>query len=181
MIHSLWGGITAAAALDVFYLLKDPRYLEASYRAFMGVLYCYDTYSTATVSLNPGEAISTYAVPSPHYNRLDLSKTRFGQEVFAKDGGIFAKLFSEEGTQTSDWDMGAELVAYLDRFGQYAYCYFDEQGVLKGVNCYLEFSNNQVKVTSYAPYPKRIFILDQGELKPLPGDGYVGILTLNKQ
>jgi hypothetical protein len=144
----------------------------------MGVLYCYDTNSTATVPLNPGEAVSTYAVPSPHYNRLDLSKTRFGQEVFAQDGGIFAKLFSTEDTQTSDWDMGEELVAYLDRFGQDAYCYFDDQGELKGVNCHLEASGSKVEVISYAPYPKRIILLEQGELKVLPGNGCEGIITL---
>ena len=178
MIHSLWGGITAAAALDVFHLIKDPRYLEASYRAFIGVLYCYDTHSTTTVSLNPGEAVSTYAVPSPHYNRLDLSKTRFGQEVFAQDGGIFAKLFSKEDTHTSDWDMGQELVAYLDRFGQDAYCYFDENGKLKGVNCHLEIHGNEVRIKSYAPYPKRIFLLEQGELVVMPGNGCKAVMIL---
>lgn len=178
MIHSLWGGITAAAALDVFLLIKDPRYLEASYRAFMGVLYCYDTHSTATVPLNLGEAVSTYAVPSPHYNRLDLSKMRFGQEVFAEDGGIFAKLFSKEETGTSDWDMGEELVAYLDRFGQDAYCYFDEEGELRGVNCSLEINGSTVKITSYAPYPKQIFLLEQGELNLLPGNGLEATVIL---
>jgi hypothetical protein len=179
MIHSLWGGITAAATLDVFHLIKDPRYLEASYRAFMGILYCYDTNSTATVSLNPGEAVSTYAVPSPHYNRPDLSKMRFGQEVFAKDGGIFAMLFPKEDTQTSDWDMGEELVAYLDRFGQDAYCYFDGQGILRGVNCHLEVNDSEVRITSYAPYPKRIYLLDKTELKVLPGNGREAILEIS--
>lgn len=68
MIHSLWGGITAASAYKVFEKLKDTRYLEASYRATAGILYCYDTHSTATSPLAKGMAASTYAVAGPHIN-----------------------------------------------------------------------------------------------------------------
>lgn len=69
MIHSLWGGVTAAAAYKVFLYLKDTRYLEASYRATAGILYCYDTHATATSPLEKGMAASTYAVAGPHINR----------------------------------------------------------------------------------------------------------------
>ena len=120
MIHSLWGGITAASAYKVFEKLKDTRYLEASYRATAGILYCYDTHSTATSPLAKGMAASTYAVAGPHINRPDLSRDRFGQSTFYRDGGIFAKLFDND-SQTPDWDMGEELVAYLENFGDKAF------------------------------------------------------------
>ena len=173
MIHSLWGGITAAAALDLFLALKDPQYLEASYRAFAGVLYCYDTSATAVQPINKGEAVSSYAVASPHYNRLDLSKERFGQETFAKDGGLFSKIFSEEPNQTSDWDMGEELVAYLERFGQDAYCYYDEQSEIHGVNCSISYEVDKIKIVSAAPYPKHIYLLKDNQLMCLAGNGCV--------
>lgn len=176
MIHSLWGGITAAAALDVFHAVKDPRYLEASYRAFVGVLYCYDTHSTTTTKINAGEAVSTYAVTSPHDNRLDLSRNRFGQETFAKDGGIFAQIFDEHSTQTSDWDMGEELVAYLDRFGQNAYVYYDEEHRLRVVNGRAEVQGNEAIITSNAPYPKNIYFLQAGKLQRLEGEGKQAVL-----
>ncbi|WP_086348287.1 hypothetical protein [Candidatus Enterococcus clewellii] len=177
MIHSLWGGITAAAALDVFHAVKDPRYLEASYRAFVGVLYCYDHHSTTTTKIQAGEAVSTYAVTSPHDNRVDLSRNRFGQETFAKDGGIFAQIFDENSQQTSDWDMGEELVAYLDRFGQNAYVYYDEEQTLKVVNGKIEARDKERIITSYAPYPKNILFLTGGELQRLEGDGKKAILS----
>ncbi|KAF1297342.1 hypothetical protein BAU15_11370 [Enterococcus sp. JM4C] len=178
MIHSLWGGITAAASLDLFLALKDPQYLEASYRAFTGVLYCYDTAATAVKSISKGEAVSSYAVASPHYNRIDLSKERFGQETFAKDGGLFARIFSEEPNQTSDWDMGEELVAYLERFGQSAYCYYDNDNELHGVNCSIKFEDNKVKIMSMAPYPKHIYLLKEGELSQLDGNGHVAYISI---
>lgn len=179
MIHSLWGGITAAAALDVFHAVKDPKYLEASYRAFVGVLYCYDPHSTTTTKIEAGEAVSTYAVTSPHDNRLDLSRNRFGQETFAKDGGIFARIFDENSRQTSDWDMGEEMVAYLDRFGQDAYVYYDEEAVLKVVNGRAEIRENETFITSYAPYPRNIYFLHEKELIRLEGNGKEAILKMN--
>ena len=177
MIHSLWGGITAAAALDLFLGLKDPLYLEASYRAFVGVLYCYDTSATAVQPIRKGEAVSSYAVASPHYNRLDLSKERFGQETFAKDGGLFSKIFSEEPNQTSDWDMGEELVAYLERFGQNAYCYYDEKNQIKGVNCSISYGVDKIEVVNEAPYPKHIYLLENNQLLRLKGDGCLAYIT----
>lgn len=54
MIHSLWGGVTAAAAFKVYENLNNPAYLEASYRATAGILYCYDTHSTTTSPLKKG-------------------------------------------------------------------------------------------------------------------------------
>lgn len=176
MIHSLWGGITAAATLDVFHAIKDPRYLEASYRAFVGVLYCYDHYSTTTNILNKGEAVSTYAVTSPHENRIDLSRNRFGQETFAKDGGIFAQIFNEDSSPTSDWDMGEELVAYLDRFGQNAYVYYDEIHRLKVVNGKASIKEGKTTIISNAPYPKNIYLLHDEALHRLEGDGVTAVL-----
>ncbi|MBL1226621.1 hypothetical protein [Enterococcus sp. BWR-S5] len=176
MIHSLWGGITAAAALDIFHAVKDPKYLEASYRAFVGVLYCYDSHSTTTRKIEVGEAVSTYAVTSPHDNRGDLSRNRFGQETFAKDGGIFAQIFDEHAQQTSDWDMGEELVAYLDRFGQNAYVYYDEAQGLRVVNGKVQKAGTEILVKSYAPYPKNIYFLNEGSLDRLEGDGQEAIV-----
>lgn len=162
MIHSLWGGVTAAAAYDAAIFLKDPQLMEASYRATVAVLYCYDHHANATNTLQRGEAASTFAVSGPHENRPDLSRKRFGQEIFAEDGGIFEKLF-ENAPSSSDWDMGEELVAYLDRFGQNAFCYFDGEGKLRGINCLIEETETTYKIESMAPYPKDIFLLNEGE------------------
>lgn len=163
MIHSLWGGISAAASLDVYLAIKDTKFLEASYRAFNGVLYCYDTNATSTTMLNKGAAASTFSCSQPHLNRLDLGHQRFGQETFAKDGGIFSQIFSEDRKQTSDWDMGEELVAYLDRFGQDSYCYFDEIGQLKLVNCSIEERDEGDIIRNDAPYPRNIYLLRNNE------------------
>lgn len=160
MIHSLWGGVTAASAYKVYEFLKDPAYLEASYRATAGILYCYDTHSTTTLPLEKGMAASTYAVAGPHINRYDLSRERFGQATFFKDGGIFARLF-ENDTQTPDWDMGEELVAYLDSFGQKTFI-LKENDQYRVVNGSLEETEDQIYVTSFAPYCKE-FILVEGD------------------
>lgn len=160
MIHSLWGGITAAAAYKVYDFFKDTNYLEASYRATAGILYCYDTHSTTTLPLEKGMAASTYAVAGPHMNRYDLSRERFGQATFFKDGGIFSRLF-ENDSQTPDWDMGEELVAYLDSFGQKTFI-LKEKNNYRVINGALEELDNQVKVTSYAPYCNE-FIMIEGK------------------
>lgn len=172
MIHSLWGGISAAAALDVFHELKKPEYLEASYRAFIAVLYCYDSNATSTTKLNPGEAASTFSCAKPHHNRPDLGHARFGQETFASDGGIFSGIFSESIKQTSDWDMGEELVAFLDRFGQDAYCY-EKDGKLRLVNCHIDEVANQKIIFNDAPFPRHIFYLDQNDLRIIPNQSNV--------
>lgn len=164
MIHALWGGISAAASLDVYHNLKDPRFLEASYRAFMGVLYCYDSNATSTTFLKEGEAASTFSCAYPHMNRPDLAHKRFGQDTFAKDGGIFSQIFSEDNTQTSDWDMGEELIAYLDRFGQDAYCYYDSSRNLKLVNCSFVKEKDVVVIKNNAPYPRFIYLLKEEKL-----------------
>ncbi|MGX7350496.1 hypothetical protein RU97_GL001480 [Enterococcus canis] len=174
MIHSLWGGISAAAALDVFHETKDPRYLEASYRAFIAVLYCYDTNASNTTKLAKGAAASTFACAKPHYNREDLAHARFGQETFAGDGGIFSSIFSEESQQTSDWDMGEELVAFLDRFGQDAYCY-ESAGQIKCINCHIQ-TDSQSYLVNDAPYPRNLYVLTKGELKVV--DNYVPLTQL---
>lgn len=78
------------------------------------MLYLYDSNATATDRiLKPGEAASTYSIAGPNINQPDLSRNRFGQSIFASNGGIFARLFPDGYTGEDDWDMGEELVAYL--------------------------------------------------------------------
>ncbi|WP_047013828.1 hypothetical protein [Paenibacillus sp. IHB B 3415] len=152
MIHSLWGGLTAAATLKVYEELHDTRYLKAAYRATVGILYCYDTDAKATdLRLNTGEAASTYSVGGPNINRPDLSRNRFGQSTFYRDGGIFSKLFNKE-EETSDWDMGEELTAYLDGFGKKTFLY-EEDNQIKVINGCIEYTDQGLLIHSYAPYP----------------------------
>lgn len=158
MIHSLWGGVTAAATFKVYEKLEDVRFLNASYRATAGILYCYDTHSTTTVPLKKGMAASTYAVAGPHLNRPDLSRERFGQSTFYKDGGIFTRLF-KNANQTPDWDMGEELVAYLDNFGQQTFI-IKEQESINVVNGSVEEKEDHYLVTSFAPYLKKVYLID---------------------
>lgn len=151
MIHSLWGGITAAATLQAYEKLRDVRLLKAAYRATVAMLYCYDGNAKATsTTLKQGEAASTYSVAGPHLNRPDLSRNRFGQSTFFRDGGIFSRLFSSE-EETADWDMGEELVAYLDGFGKKTFLYL-EDGEPKVVNGAIERIDEGYIIHSYAPY-----------------------------
>lgn len=160
MIHSLWGGITAAATLKVYEELHDTRYLKAAYRATVGILYCYDTDAKATDKrLNVGEAASTYSVGGPNINRPDLSRNRFGQSTFYRDGGIFSKLFTKE-EETSDWDMGEELVAYLDGFGKKTFVY-EENNQIKVINGCIEQTEQGLLIHSYAPYPTEYHFYDE--------------------
>lgn len=165
MIHSLWGGVTAAAAFKVYDFLKNPEYLKASYRATAGILYCYDTHSTATLPLDKGMAGSTYAVAGPHINRPDLSRERFGQATFFRDGRIFARLFTND-DQTPDWDMGEELVAYLDGFGQKTFILVSEDEV-EVINGTFEKKGSKLKVTSFAPYTKKFYLVKDGSTTEL--------------
>ena len=164
MIHSLWGGITAAAAYKVFAQLKDTRYLEASYRATAGILYCYDTHSTTITPLKKGMAASTYAVAGPHINRPDLSRDRFGQSTFYRDGGIFSRLFDND-SQTPDWDMGEEMVAYLENLGDKTFIMKKEDSI-SVVNGSFEETDTEYTITSFAPYSREFyFISDSGIIK----------------
>lgn len=159
MIHSLWGGLTAAATLKVYEELHDTRYLKAAYRATVGILYCYDTDAKATDKrLNVGEAASTYSVGGPNINRPDLSRNRFGQSTFYRDGGIFSKLFRKE-EETSDWDMGEELAAYLDGFGKKTFVY-EENNQIKVINGCIEQTDQGLLIHSYAPYPTEYHFYD---------------------
>lgn len=178
MIHSLWGGVTAASAYKVYEFLKDPAYLEASYRATAGILYCYDTHSTTTLPLEKGMAASTYAVAGPHINRYDLSRERFGQATFFKDGGIFSRLF-ENDTQTPDWDMGEELVAYLDGFGQKTFI-FKEGSELRVINGSLEDDGDKWIITSYAPYCKAFILNEEGNEQVFENNSSAKEFILNK-
>ena len=171
MVHSLWGGLTAAGTLKAYEALHDARYLKAAYRATVGILYCYDPNARAIDKrLSKGEAASTYSVAGPHLNRPDLSRNRFGQSTFYRDGGIFAKLFNKE-EETSDWDMGEELVAYLDGFGKKTFLY-EEDNEIKVINGSIEQTDKGLLIHSYAPYPSEYhfydadahFISDRGEI-----------------
>ncbi len=165
MIHSLWGGVTAAAAYKVFWGLKDIEYLEASYRATAAILYCYDTHATTTHPLQKGMAASTYAVAGPHINRPDLSRERFGQSAFYKDGGIFAKLFDND-SQTPDWDMGEELVAYLENFGDKTFIINNEDSI-RVINGSFEENDSEYVITSFAPYANHFYYISNCNIIPL--------------
>ncbi len=162
MIHSLWGGVTAAAAYKVFWALGNTAYLDASYRATAGVLYCYDTHATATAPLNKGMSASTYAVAGPHINRPDLSRNRFGQSTFFRDGGIFAKLFDND-SQTPDWDMGEELVAYLENFGDKTFIIKDNN-IIRVINGSFVENDSEYVITSFAPYIKHFYYISNDNI-----------------
>ena len=179
MIHSLWGGVTAAAAYKVYRFLKDPEYLKASYRATAGILYCYDTHATAAAPLKKGMAASTYAVAGPHLNRPDLSRERFGQSVFYRDGGIFARLF-ENDSQTQDWDMGEELVAYLDSFGQKTFI-LQEEGAFSVINGSFEETEDTYLITSFAPYSREFYLVSGHDIIPLENKKGLRTITLQKE
>lgn len=179
MIHSLWGGVTAAAAYKVFLCLKDTRYLEASYRATAGILYCYDTHATATTPLEKGMAASTYAVAGPHINRPDLSRERFGQSTFYKDGGIFSRLF-ENDSQTPDWDMGEELVAYLENFGDKTFIMEKGNAILVINGSYEEY-DTEYRITSFAPYSKEFYFISGNGIIQIESKKGLRSITLKKE
>lgn len=162
MIHSLWGGLVAASSRVAYEHLGNPQYLEAAYRATMAVFNCYDWNVTSTPRrLKPGEAASTYSVAAPNLNMPSLSHDRFGQSVFrdASDP-LFASLFSN--ATGDDWDMGEELVAYLLGFGTTTYLYRDPQGKLRCVNGYVVRDGDSWIITSYAAYPMKYVVLEEG-------------------
>ncbi|WP_137597611.1 hypothetical protein [Paucilactobacillus kaifaensis] len=163
MIHSLWGGVTAASALIAGRELKDAKLVEAAYRGTVAVLYMYDSNATATDRhLKPGEAASTYSIAGPNLNRPDLSRNRFGQSIFAADGGIFSKLFPDGYTGEDDWDMGEELVAYLNGFGQETYIY-ERDGEVQVVNGKATAKSATLyEIESFAPYPQKYINLSDG-------------------
>ncbi|GHP13745.1 hypothetical protein YK48G_11700 [Lentilactobacillus fungorum] len=166
MIHALWGGLTAASAQITGEKLADPELVEAAYRATGAVLYMYDSNATATDRmLKPGEAASTYSIAGPNINRPDLSRNRFGQSIFASDGGIFARLFPDGYTGEDDWDMGEELVAFLNGFGQKTYIYTDKNKGLTAINGRVkQLADGQYEIQSFAPYINEYIDLDSKQL-----------------
>ncbi|PZE22835.1 hypothetical protein [Paenibacillus xerothermodurans] len=159
MIHSLWGGLVAAAALSAYEHLRENEYLLASYRATVAMFYCYDWHATATAKqLDRGQAASTYSVAGPNLNRPDLSRNRFGQSVFAQDGGLFQALFSN--ASGDDWDMGEELVAYLSGFGTKCFLYYRD-GEVHCVNGEIVKQGDRYLVTSYAAYPREFYFFEE--------------------
>lgn len=165
MIHSLWGGITSASAYKVFELNNNIEYLKASYRSLPGILYCYDNNATATTPISTGMAASTYSVAGPHINRPDLSRARFGQATFHQDGGIFKRLFTGN-EKTSDWDMGEELVAYLDGIGQKTFVIYEDND-LQVINGTYSYQNNQIIITSFTPYQAEVYLIKSSMLKKI--------------
>lgn len=165
MIHALWGGLTAASAQIAGEKLQDPELVEAAYRATGAILYMYDSNATATNRmLKPGEAASTYSIAGPNLNRPDLSRNRFGQSIFASDGGIFARLFPDGYTGEDDWDMGEELVAFLNGFGQKTYIYKDKEKGLTAVNGRVKkLVDEHYEIQSFAPYIQEYIFLDDGQ------------------
>lgn len=179
MIHSLWGGVTAAAAYKVFLHLKDIRYLEASYRATAGILYCYDTHAAATSPLEKGMAASTYAVAGPHINRPDLSRARFGQSTFYKDGGIFSRLF-ENDRQSPDWDMGEEMTAYLENFGDKTFI-LEKGDSIHVINGSYEENETVYRITSFAPYSKEFYFISGDDIIQIEDKKDLRNITLKKE
>jgi hypothetical protein len=178
MMHALWGGVASAAMLQVYDFLKNPAYLEAAYRSTVAMLYCYDTQATATSKLEKGAAASTYSIAGPNINRPDLSRQRFGQSVFATDGGIFSRLFPEGDTGHADWDMGEELVAYLNGFGHKTYLY-TRDGVLNVVNGRLETnSDGSYSIYSFAPYPNEYIFAEKNLHYVAPEGSFTPVIKL---
>ncbi|GIP60725.1 hypothetical protein [Paenibacillus woosongensis] len=162
MIHSLWGGLVAASSRVAYEHLGNPQYLEAAYRAAMAVFNCYDWNVISTPRrLQPGEAASTYSVAAPNLNMPSLSRDRFGQSVFRNASDpLFASLFAN--ATGDDWDMGEELVAYLLGFGTTTYLYRDAKGQLRCVNGYITEDGDSWIITSYAAYPMRYVVQEEG-------------------
>lgn len=162
MTHSLWGGLVAGAARSSYETLGDIRLLEAGYRATMAVFNCYDwNVQSTTRKLKPGEAASTYSIAAPNLNMPELSRNRFGQSIFKKSSDpLFSSLFAN--IEGDDWDMGEELVAYLLGFGSTTYLYTDGEGELRCANGFIEPIEKGWAITSYAAYPTRYVMLEQG-------------------
>jgi hypothetical protein len=160
MIHSLWGGLVSASTLVAYEQLRVNEYLLAAYRSTMPVFYCYDWHATATTKkLEKGQAASTYSVAGPNLNRPDLSRNRFGQSVFAADGGLFEELFSS--ASGDDWDMGEELAAYLAGFGKKCFLYYRDGKVCCANGEVIDRGDGSYEVTSYAAYPKEFHFFDE--------------------
>lgn len=166
MIHSLWGGVTAASAVITGRELNDPALIKAGNRATAAVLYMYDANATTTKrKLKTGEAASTYSIAGPNLNRPDLSRDRFGQSVFYTNGGIFSKLFPNGYTGEDDWDMGEELVAYLNGLGQETYVFQNKNGEMEVINGQIIAKEGlKIVIRSHAPYPTRYIDLDSGNV-----------------
>ncbi|MBM9930482.1 hypothetical protein JMK98_08290 [Pediococcus pentosaceus] len=166
MMHALWGGVTAAAAVITGRELGDIELVKAGYRGTVALLYMYDSNATATDRLlKPGEAASTYSIAGPNLNRPDLSRNRFGQSIFSSNGGIFTRLFPDGYTGEDDWDMGEELVAYLNGLGQETYLYENSLGDYEVINGKIEQLNEKdLKIKSSAPYPTRYINLNTMEV-----------------
>ncbi|CAM3390766.1 hypothetical protein [Marinicrinis lubricantis] len=156
MTHSLWGGLVAGACLTAYEHFKSPDYIQAAYRSMMAIFSCYDWHIRSTEKvLERGEAASTFCVASPNLNKPELSHNRFGQSVFQDDIELLA-----DNATGDDWDMGAELAAYLHGFGTKTFLY-EKNGQLCCANGFIEELNGRTVVTSYAAYPRAYYYFDR--------------------
>jgi hypothetical protein len=155
MLHSLWGGLVSNSARVAYEHLKNPDYVKAAYRSMMPLFFCYDWNAVSTEKrLMKGEAASTYCVTNPNMNKPSLSHNRFGQSAFLEDGEVFANATGD------DWDMGEELVAYLNGFGTKTYLY-SEGNEIKCINGHIEKDRDHYVITSYAAYPREYIFYEK--------------------
>ncbi len=83
----------------------------------------------------------------PHIHRRIFQETALVSTTFYRDGGIFAKLFDND-SQTPDWVMGEELVAYLENFGDKAFIIKKGTSILV-INGSFEETDTEYKITSF--------------------------------
>jgi hypothetical protein len=73
-------------------------------------------------------------------------------------------LFPDGYTGEDDWDMGEELVAFLNGFGQKTYIYKDKEKGLTAVNGRVKkLVDEHYEIQSFAPYIKEYIFLDDGQ------------------
>ena len=98
----------------------------------------------------------------------------------ARDGGIFARLFDSD-DQTPDWDMGEEMTAYLDSFGQKTYI-INNKGTLRVINGSYEETETGYKITSFAPYSRDFYYISEDGMTLLErqGDGRSVVLQIRR-
>jgi len=146
MYHNLWAVYPAKAMLSAYEVSMDTNYLFASYRAMMPMFYNYDWNAVSPLrKLEKGEGVSTYCLTAPNMNLEYASHNRFGQSVFK--GEFFDKLK----LAGDDWDMGLDLILYLNSFGQKTYVVMRD-GKPVAVNGNAEGTLENLKVKTYAAY-----------------------------
>ncbi|PSW22029.1 hypothetical protein C9I98_01845 [Photobacterium sanctipauli] len=173
MNHSLWGGLVASASLAAYEGLLDRQCLHQAYAASMAMFNCYDyNVKSSPKPLAAGEAASTFCCTAPNLNDHKLSRSRFGQDAFGDD-----LLFAN--ASGIDWDMGQELVTYCQGFGISTYLLVDEHGI-QCVNGMIDHSGSEAQVISYAAWPRRFVIEDNGQLRIVHFDNDQPMIPLSE-